>query len=310
MAIKYRNLDPTLQLMVDQGRYGSALERGANVDPWYVDLNRKQQGGGRSWDDAFNTYAAAFVAANAWFGVSNNRAWAKRGTIYCCSDGETENITTLPRRTDVIGVGTDVGTFPKITGVHTVAAAPSGNGVRLINMGFVHSAGTAPILTLPASIHGIELHHIRLYKAEGAVPTAGLQMTTTRDFVLNDVSIFPDAGADLCTIGLSIAGTTSGVGRAEILNSFICGDEGFDVADTSATYEGAICKNTVFKATNLAVDENSDTIVFVDCRFVTAAAAGDANGVGIVDILPANMVACEAVSSDSWGPIPNLNALS
>lgn len=308
--IKYRNLDPSLQTMVDQGRYGGALERGANVDPWYVDLNRKSQGEGRSWDDAFNTYAAAIAAATAWFAVSNERAWAKRGTIYCCSDGETEAITTLPSRTDLVGVGTDTGAFPKVTGVHTVAAAPSGNGVRIINMGFIHSAGTAPILTLPSGLHGVELHHVHLYKGEGALPTAGLVVNTSRDWMLNDVNIYPDAGAAKCSIGLSIAGTTSGHGRAKILNSLIVGVEGIDVADTSAFFEGAICRDTIIIATALCVDDNSDAIAFIDNYLITAAAGGSSDGSGVVD-WNVNLICGNKVhASNADGPIPALEALA
>jgi len=308
--IKYRNLDQSLQTMVDQGRYAGAIERGANVDPWYVDLNRKQQGGGRSWDDAFNTYAAAFVAVNAWFAVSNERAWAKRGTIYCCSDGETESIVTLPRRCDVIGVGTDTGTFPKITGTHTVAAAPSGNGVRLINLGFIAGGTTAPILTLPSGLNGVELHHIHLYKAEGSLPTSGLTVNTSRDWTLNDVNIYPDAGAAKCTIGLNISGTTSGHGRSLINKCLFVGAEAMNVVDTSAYFEGTICRDSIFIATALCVDDNSDAIAFINNYLITEAAGGSTDGSGVVDWNTELICGNQVHASDADAQIPALDALT
>ncbi len=308
--IKYRNLDSSLQTMVDQGRYAGAVERGANVDPWYVDLNRKSQGNGRSWDDAFNTYAAAFVAANAWFAVSNERAWAKRGTIYCCSDGETESITTLPRRCDVIGVGTDTGAFPKITGTHTVAAAPSGNGVRLINLGFIPGATTAPVLTLPSGLHGVELHHVRLYKNEGVTNTSGLTINTSRDWVLNDVHIYPDAAAAKNTIGLNISGTTSGHGRSLINNCLFVGTEAMNVVDTSAYFEGSICRDTIFIATALCVDDNSDAFAFINNYLITEAAGGSTDGSGVVDWNTELICGNQVHASDADAQIPALDALT
>jgi len=309
MPIAYDSLTPELQRLVDLGAGGGgALARGATEGPWYVDLNRRAAGDGLSWDEAYDTYAKGIAAATAHFALAANRAWAKRGTLYCCSDGETEAITTLPSRTDMIGVGTDTGTFPKVTGAHTVAAAPSGNGVRIINMGFVAGGTTAPILTIPTGTHGIELHHVRLYKAESSMPTSGLSLTTSRDQILNDVHIYQDSGAVKCTIGLSIGGTTSGLGRMQIINCLIMGTEGIDIADTSAYYEGAMCKDTVIIATALCIDDNSDAMAFINNRLITAAASGSAAGSGIVDWNAGLAAGNRAHSSDGDGPLPDLNA--
>lgn len=308
MPIKYTSLHEDLQAKIDLGAGGSAIGRGATEGPWYTDLNRRAAGDGTSWDEAYNTYAAGIAKANAVFGVSGDRLWAKRGTLYCCSDGETESIVTLPGRCDMIGIGTDTGTFPKVTGTHTVAAAPSGNGTRIINMGFIAGGTTAPILTIATGTHGLELHHVRLYKAEGSLPTSGLSLTTSRDQILNDVHIYPDAGAARCTIGLSIGGTTSGLGRMQIINCLIIGVEGIDIADTSAYHEGAMCKDSVIIATALCIDDNSDAMAFVGNRLITAANSGSATGSGIVDWNAA--LACDnyAVSGNADGPLPALDA--
>lgn len=310
MPIKYTSLTPELQKKIDLGEAAGPIGRGATEGPWYVDLNRRSSGDGLSWDEAYDTYALGIAAVNAAFAVSADRLWAKRGSLYCCSDGETEAITTLPRRCDMIGVGTDTGTFPKISGVHTVAAAPSGNGVRIINMGFVHTTGTAPIVTLPTGLHGFEMHHVRLYKAEGGTPTAGLQINTSRDFVLNDVHVYPDAAAVMCTIGLNIVGTTSGVGRAVIDNCLFVGTEGFNVADTSAYFEGAICKNTTIIAAALCVDDNSDSIAFINNFLITEAAGGSSDGSGVVDWNTELICGNQVHASNADAEIPALAALA
>lgn len=275
---------------------------------FFVDANRANSGGdGESWDTAYKTIAVGLAASHAQISKSSNRAWAKRNTVYYCGDAISETLVLAAEKTDLIGVGTDINSLPKITGNFTIGTARS--GFRIINMGFIPTT-TAPVITFPSGMHGWELHGVHLFKVEGVTNSAMLLSTDCRDFRLKDSYIYPDAGGAMSTIGFNVAGTAAGMGRAIIDGCFICGTEGFNVVDTSAYFEGALAKNTIFKATNLAVDENSDSMLFVDCRFLTAAAAADANGTGIVDIQAINMLACEAGSSDSWGPIPNLNALS
>jgi len=274
---------------------------------YYVDANVAAAGDGSSWDEAFSLIASGLAAADTQIGLSANRAWARRNTVYYCGDYISEALVLAAEKTDLIGVGSDGGSFPRVVGNFTIGTAVQ--SFRIINMGFMPTS-TSPGITFPSGMHGWEMHYVTIFKNTSYTCSAQLLSTDSRGFIMDNVRILPDNAGALSTIGFNIAGTTYGVGQCKITNCEIHGTEGMNVVDTSAYYEGAICKNTLFKATNLAVDENSDSILFVDCRFVTAAAAGDANGVGIVDIEPANLVACEAVSSDSWGPIPNLNALS
>jgi len=275
---------------------------------YFVDLNTNSTtGDGTSWDECVGTIAAGLLLADTSIGLSANRWWARRNRVFACGDGIAEALVLAAEKTDLIGVGYDVGSFPKVTGNFTIGTAV--NGFRVFNMGFVPTT-TAPVITFPAGMHGWELHGCHLYKVEGVTNSAQLLSTDCRDFVMNNTNIYPDAGAAKSTIGFNIAGTAQGVGRAQINNCLIVGIEAFNVVDTSAYFEGATCKNTTFIATALCIDENSDSIAFIDCRLITAAAAGDANGVNIVDWNGALAVGNEATSSDSMGPIPNLNALS
>lgn len=272
---------------------------------FYVDANVAAAGDGSSWDEAFSLIASGLAAADAQIGLSANRAWAKRNTVYYCGDYVSEALVLAAEKTDLIGVGSDVGSFPRVVGPFTIGTAvPS---FRIINMGFMPTS-TAPAITFPSGMHGWELHFVTLYKNTSYVCTAQLLSTDSRDFVMQNVRILPDNAGALSTIGFNIAGTTSGVGSARIRDCEIHGVEGLNVVDTSAYYEGATCKRTLIKATNLCIDDNSDSIAFIDCRLITAAASGSAAGSGIVDWNAALAVGNIAASSDGNGPLPDLNA--
>ena len=282
----------------------AAMSRGANGNIFYVDLNMSTTGlDGRCWASAFDTIAAGLAASDT--DVAANRNWARRNTVYVNCDGESETLVLAAEKTDLVGVGYDVGSFPRLTGNFTIGTAVS--GFRIFNFGFVPTT-TAPIITFPSGMHGWELHDVHLYKVDGLLNSASILSTDSRDFVMDHVYLYPSIAAEYNTLGLSIAGTTAGMGRAKILDCLICGVEAFDVADTSAYFEGAICKNTVFMATNLCIDDDSDTMAFIGCRLITAAVSGSAAGSGIVDWNAALCAGNWAHSADGDGPLPDLNA--
>lgn len=272
----------------------------------FVDANVRTSGGdGTSWDDAYQDITTALADSQTNITTSNLRGWAKRNTIFYCGDYISETLTTAAQQTDVIGVGSDLGSTPRVVTNWTIATARA--SFRLINI-LIQPVTTAPGLTFPAGMHGWELHYVTIQKATGITNTAQLLSTDCRDFQMNHVRILPDNAAAMSTIGFNIAGTTYGVGRAAMYNCEIHGTEAFNVVDTSAYYEGAIAKNCLFKATNLCIDDNSDSIAFVDCRLITAAASGSAAGSGIVDWNQALICGNIATSSDGFGPLPDLNA--
>jgi len=272
---------------------------------YFVDANVSATGDGSSWDSPYQTIAEGLAASQAQVTNSANRAWARRNTVYYCGDYISESLTDSAQQTDLIGVGSDTGSQPRLVGTQTLATARS--SFRIINMQFVASS-TSPIISFPTAMHGWELHYVTLLKHTSYLCSAHLQSTDARNFVMNNVRILPDNGAAMSTIGFNIAGTTNGIGLAQIYDCEIHGVEGLNVVDTSAYYEGATCKNTLIRATNLCIDDNSDTIAFINCRLITAAASGSAAGSGIVD-WNANLAAGNyAHSSDGDGPLPDLNA--
>ena len=275
---------------------------------FFVDANRANSGGdGKSWDTAYKTIAAGLAASHADISLSSNRAWAKRNTVYYCGDDISETLVLAAEKTDLIGVGSDVGSTPRVTGNFTIGTARL--SFRIINMAF-NAVTTAPIITFPSGMHGWELHHVKLYKVETVVNTAQLLSTDCRDFVMKDTFIFGDARAAKSTIGFNIAGTASGVGRSLIDRCYICGTEAFNVEDTSAYFEGAICRDTIFNATALCVDDDSDAWMFINNYLITEAAGGSTNGSGVVDWNTELICGNRVHASDADAEIPALDALT
>ena len=246
--------------------YGPSNGPDISGKSFFVDANVASSGGnGTSWDEAYQTIAAGLAASHAQISNSNNRHWARRNTVYYCGDSISETLVLAAEKTDLIGVGSDGGSFPRITGNFTIGTAVV--SFRIINMGFVPTT-TAPVITFPAGMHGWELHGVHLYKVEGVTNTATLQAITSRDWVINNSFLYPDAGGAYNTLGFALTTNTAGIGRSRIFDSLIVGTEGMDIAD-GGYYEGAIAKGNTIIATNLCIDDDSDSIAFIKNNLIT-----------------------------------------
>jgi len=273
---------------------------------YYVDLNVRVTGDG-SIDDPFKTIAEGLLASSISIASADNRWWARRNRVFVTADGESETLVLAAEKTDLIGMGYDVGSFPKITGNFTIGTAVK--GFRIFNMGFIPTT-TAPVITFPAGMHGWEMHDVTLYKSEALVNTAVLLSTDSRDWIMNNVRIVPDAGGAFSTIGVSLAGTASGQGRCLMEDCLICGVEGIDVADTSQAFEGGWVRNNTIVATNLCVDDNSSGLLFTNNNLITAAAGGSTDGSGVVDWNTEMICNNRVHASDADAEIPLLDVLS
>lgn len=242
-------------------------KRGANGRIYYVDLNMSAAGDGLCWASAFDTVAAGLAAADAWIGTSGNRAWAKRCTVFSCHDGESETLTAAAEKTDLVGVGYDVGSHPKLTGNFTIGTAV--NGFRIFNYGFVPTT-TAPCITVPTGMHGFEMHNCETYKSQTVATTNGLLITNAREARIIGCRFNPDASdGRYATAGIGIAGGNSGM--MEIRDCYISGAEGIDVNSNMAHGEGCIIANCVIEATGLCIDDNSDKFRVVNNTMISAA---------------------------------------
>jgi len=267
---------------------------------YFMDLNVAVNGDGSSWDDPVNTVAAALLLADNSIGLSTNRWWARRNRVFVCGDGITETLVLAAEKTDLIGVGYDVGSFPKITGNFTIGTAV--NGFRIFNMGFIPIT-TAPGITFPAGMYGWELHKVTVYKVEGVLNSASiLAAGASREWRMTSCRVLPDAGGVRNTLGVSFVGDA---GDGLMDDCFIEAAEGVKVAGAA---EGTMLKNSHIIATALCLNDDGNEVNCSNMNFISAAASGDGVAVGCLDWNPALAANCYLQAAATMGPIPNLAA--
>jgi hypothetical protein len=245
---------------------------------YFVDLNVSATGSG-SMQDPFATIAEAITASNTSIGLTANRWWARRNRIFVMGDGIDEDLTVLPEKCDIIGCGSDLVPYPRIIGAHTIAAAKV--GCRFINIGF-QLTGTGVGLTIPAGCHGFQIIGGMLQPAL-AGNTVGIQITDSALFKILGLEIHQNPGAygtGICAVGIAVAGTAA-THQFEIAGGFIEATEGIDVVASSPAY-GSRIRDLIIKATALAIDENSDTVI-IDSVHMYSAANATENGSGVID---------------------------
>ncbi len=123
---------------------------------YYVDSNEgSATNSGTSWDDALDTLTAAMALSHANIGLGSS-TWAARNKIYYKGDSNSENLTTLTQKTDIIGVGSGGGhrAWPCIIGTHVIDGGAY-VACRFFNMGFLPEANTDDIFTIPATVNGL-----------------------------------------------------------------------------------------------------------------------------------------------------------
>lgn len=151
---------------------------------YYVDSNEgNAANSGTSWDDALDTLTAALALSHANIGLGSS-TFAARNQIFYKGDSNSENLTTLARKTDIIGVGSGGGhrDRPAIIGTHVIDAVAY-DACRFFNMGFLPEANTDDIFTIPAEVHGLvfkdcnfESSHAAFVAGSAIVVTGGTYM--------------------------------------------------------------------------------------------------------------------------------------
>lgn len=253
---------------------------------YYVDGNRVTSGSGLSWDTAFKTLAEAITASNASIALSANRWWARRNRIFVLGDQEIdEDLTILPEKCDVIGVGSDLYPMPRIIGNHTIAAtrptAGKGTACRFIHCAFQDEDGTSDVFAIPAGCHGLQfLGCTFMAKGAGSAGKA-LEITDCPHIRIKDCEFNVGAGAmaNIFATAISIEGTT--IYDFVIENCRITATIGIAVANGTAM--GSLIRNNVIRATGLTIDENSDDVQIVDNRLISDAASDGGGADAVID---------------------------
>ena len=251
---------------------GDLLQDGASVvegNKYYVDGNVLFTGDGLSWDTAFKTFAEASAVSHANIALSIQRGWAWRNTIYVKGDDLTENLVTLPQKTDIVGVGSsDPYSKPCIRGNHV----PVNNamGCHFYNVRFRPAANSDLFVLASTSGGGIEFHNC-LFSANYAafVAPSAIDITASQYIKIENCEFLGAFSGDVIDIG---AGRTDSL---LIKNNLIRGgaDNGIVFTDTATTALGRnliIEKNTI-QVADKTIDDNSLAIVFcIDNRCISA----------------------------------------
>ena len=236
---------------------------------YFVDLNVTAAAAltadGSSWATAYQTIAAAITASNVSIGLAANRWWARRNRIFVAGDGIEEDLTVLPEKCDIIGVGTDLYPFPRVIGHHNIAVLAV--GCRFINMGFqCDQAGD--LFIIPASCHGLQFVGCTFVPATGGT-TKALEITDCALVKILDCrfDVMTGVMTKIFAVAISIEGTVCH--ETVIDGNVITATAGIAVVEVGAAAFGSIISNNIIRATDLAIDDNSDDFMVVNNRWMT-----------------------------------------
>lgn len=243
---------------------------------YFVDGNVSATGTtGKSWGDAFLTLTEAITASNTSIALAANRHWARRNRIFVCGDQEIdEDITILPEKCDVIGVGYDIYPYPRIIGHHTIAAtrptAGSANGCRFINCGFYSDSATLDTFAVPAGCHGLSFIGCHFLPKTGGSAGKALEITNCSGVTIQNCKFDVTAGSmtNIYGTAISIEGKTS-VHDTRIIGNHITATLGIVVVEATAPAMGSLIADNILRTTGIAIDDNSDDFQVVNNRWMT-----------------------------------------
>jgi len=261
------------------GPGGAQFPNPTGAQDYFVDLNASSAStagamathdatvDGLSWSSAFQLISSAITASNTSIGLTANRWWARRNRIFVCGDGIAEDLTVLPEKTDIIGVGSDLYPFPRVTGVHTIAVAKV--GVRFINMGF-QATGTGDLFIIPAACHGLSFIGCTFTAASGA-NTKALEITDCAHVRVIGCDFLTAAGGSsgIFARGVSLEGTASIHDFVATDNRMTCSNSGFVLANGALT-NSLVARNVIYQiGADVAIVDSSSKCMFVDNRIIS-----------------------------------------
>ena len=240
---------------------------------YYVDGNTRSEvavksGDDSSWDKPYKTLSLAIAASNISIALSKNRWWARRNRIFVCGDGEiVENLTVLPEKCDIIGMGYDLVPYPRIVGVHVIAAATK--GVRIFNCCFYTNA-TSDLMVIPAGSYGFEMHGCHLFP--GTTSTKALEITSSGLCRIENNRIMTGGASrsNIFGVGISIEGTT-GIHDTIIRHNIIDATAGIDIVEATAPGMGGVIANNIIRAADVCIEDSSGDFMVVDNRLISDA---------------------------------------
>ncbi len=259
----YNKIDGNTILDITKG--GTIFPNPTGAMDYFVDGNVSATGSG-TIGSPFSTLAEAITASNTSIALTANRWWARRNRIFCIGDTLTEDLTVLPTKCDVIGLGSYDG-FSQcgIYGHHS--SSTEAYGTRFFNIHFRAKAHASAIFTLAgaSSNSGVEFYNNTFDATLGTVTSAIL--STAMPFLKVKGNRFTGPFA---TSFISFG--TGEAGGAEIEDNNMTGSLGTGVALGSlATASWAmILRNNFIQCAGQWVDDDADILYVIDNRAVTA----------------------------------------
>jgi len=243
---------------------------------YFVDGNVATTGVyGKSWADAFLTLTEAITASNTSIALAANRWWARRNRIFVCGDQEIdENLTILPEKCDVIGMGYDIYPYPRIIGNHVIAAtrptAGSANGCRFINCGFINESATADMFAIPAGCHGLSFIGAHFLPKSGGSAGKALEITNCSGVTIENCKFDVLAGSmtNIHALAISIEGLAS-IHDTRIVGNHITSTLGIHVVEATAAAMGSLIANNIMRTTGKAINDASGDFQVVNNRWMT-----------------------------------------
>ncbi len=225
--------------------------------PFFVDNNFGSDGNdGLSWGEPFSTLSRATTVSNVDIARGSDR-WARRNTIYFAGDRLVEDLTALPNKCDIIGVGsTDSFKGGTLEGDHVIA---SGTGTRFFNMGFEPGTATDMWVFSTGGSSGIEFHNCQ-WRANrgGAVAVSGIDVTNCINLKVINCEFRGAFSADYIDIG---AGAINGM----IIkgNTMVGGaDNGVMVTGTGTITGGqrGLIADNYIECADIVIDVNATSV--------------------------------------------------
>jgi len=301
------------------GPAGAQFPNPSGGQDYFVDLNASSASSavamaahdltvdGTSWSSAFQLIESAITASNISIALTANRWWARRNRIFVCGDGITESLTVLPEKCDIIGVGSDLYPFPRVTGVHNIAVAKV--SVRFINMGF-QATGTGDLFQIPAACHGLQFIGCTFTAASGANLKA-LEIKDSAHVRIIGCDFLTAAGGvtGIFARAVSLEGTASIHDFVATDNRITCSNSGFVIA--AGDLNGSLVARNVIRqiGADVAIADSSNECAFVDNRIISSEAGVVASAFATWNAKLAvnNILTGDAVRS---GTLPLINPLT
>lgn len=287
-----------------------AYRNPSGVVDFKVDSNLSVTAGtGLTWDTAFKTLTEAFAANNTLLAL--NRAnggapyWAGRNRVAYKGDANSETLTTLGEKMDVIGVGSGGGSrpYPQIVGTHVISAVEY-SSCRFINMGFVPLANGNDIFTISGGQHGLAFLGCH-FDAGSAIAAGSALVLTACSGVRIIGNEFTGPYTD-ATIEI-LSGNVEGL---HIIGNYIEGNnQGIELKTGVASFpQEILIKDNEIRVATICindVDTNYAAIINNGCTTLTndGGAAGDNIIIGNKQVSRGNWVSSSDATNVTW-PVP------